>query len=81
MANPSSMITPSVTANTSAPSPRAVEVAAAIGTDAAVAARKMSRTDRALPDTALAAQASCCHGSQSSPNSKATSPTPVQVGS
>ncbi len=70
------MITPRETANTGPPAPKAVEIAAAIGTLATVATRKKSRTVRPLPDTALADQVNCCHGNHNSRKSRVTWPRP-----
>ena len=76
-----SMITVRAIANTGPPPAKAVEVEAAIGILTTVAMRNRLRTGRPLPDTAFAAQVSCCHGSHSSVNSNAALPAPAQVGS
>ena len=69
------------TANTIPPSSSAVVTAAAAGTTAIVATSMIRRTARPLPDTALADQVNCVHGSHSSKNSSAASPMPLQSGS
>ncbi len=81
MARPISTMTPRQTANTGPPGPSAVDTDAAMGTLTAVASRNRSRARRPLPDTALADQVSCDHGTQSRPKRSPARPTPVQSGS
>ena len=77
---PSSTMTDSEMAKTGPPSSNAVDTDAAIGTLTAVPIRKTTRTCRLLPDTALADQVNCDQGNQSSQNTSATWPIPVQSG-
>ncbi len=63
------------------PPAKAVWIEPPIGTDAAVATRKIARTVRELPDTAFAAQWKLDHAAHMRTSSNAARPVPRQVGS
>ena len=69
------------TAKTAPPSSKAVVTAAAMGTLAAVASKKITRTRRLFPGTLFADQVNCDHGSHRRTNSSVALPAPVQFGS
>ena len=69
------------TAKSRPPPSSAVSIDAAIGTLAAVAARKSSRTERELPDTTLADHVNCDQGSHINRNSSVACPMPFHVAS